>query len=360
MRVKTLKDVHVRAHHPRRTGRPKGVVFEGFVIEIAREVSGESIDGNARWYQDRNGDFIWSGGTTRIEEIPVTDIVAEAEEVDKLSIGQKKLSIPEIWKKTRGEGVKVAVLDSGIDRTHPEFKQAIAEGTNTRSPAFGVEDSDGHGTHCAGIIGARGHGEVIGVAPACKLYPVKVINGQTSPFKLRAFLEAMSWAVQKRVDVISISLGTEKDTENAILAAVEHAVQANIIVVAAIGNDGDDPPEPDQPPGDFPAVHPECISVGALNDDLTLDPITSRFPNITLCAPGRMVKSTWVAGRYEQKTGTSMAAPFVAGVAALLKSKRPAASPREIRKALVDTALVKEQGGLTYRVIQPLKAFNAL
>ena len=360
MKVKTLQDVHIRAHHPRRVDPAKGIVFKGFVIEVARELEGERIDGNARWYQDLNGDFIWSGGTTKIEEIPHIDVVREAIAHDKLSASQKQLRIPEIWERTRGEGVKVAVIDSGIVREHPDFRGAITDGFNARSPGAHFHDLDGHGTHCAGVIGARGLGEVIGVAPACSLFPIKMINRQTSGFSVDAFEKAMFWAIERGVHVISISLGKEEDPGNAMLHVVEKAMQANIVVVAAIGNDGEDHAGMGLNLGDFPAVHPECISVGALADDLTLATYSSRFSGTTLCAPGNNVKSTWKDGGYSTQTCTSIATPFVAGVAALMRAKRPGASVDEIRNALVRTAALRRVGDFEYRVIQPVAAFDAV
>ena len=361
MKVLTIQDVHIRENRPSREARRKGVVFKDFEIDVERVLPGESIEGNDVWYQDRNGDFLWSGGTTRIEEVARRIRVGEREiEERKLSFAQRTLGVTEIWQRTTGEGVRVAVIDSGILNTHVDFGGSFQEGFNARSMGQSFADIDGHGTHCAGVIAAGGAGEMIGVAPGCDLFAVKMINRQTSGFSEDAFERAMDWAIQKKVHVVSLSLGTDRDPDNRLLDCLEKAALADILVVAAIGNEGEDQPGVSREHGDFPAVHPECISVGALNDDLTMTAYTSRFSDITICAPGNNVHSTWIDGGYRRNTCTSIATPFVAGVAALLRSKRPDLKADAIRDALVNTALEREQNGLKYRVIQPLVAFNAV
>jgi len=360
LKILTLQNINLREKTASRMARKKGVVFKDFEVEVARVVTGEAIEGNDVWYQDRNGDFLWSGGTTRVEDVTQQQVGPLVIDDHQLSPAQRMLGIPEIWKHATGKGVRVAVIDTGILSSHPDLSPPFVAGFNARQSNTDFADIDGHGTHCAGIIAARGLGEMIGVAPDCALYAVKMANRQTSGFSKEAFQAAIDWAIDQQVHVISLSLGTNEDADQTLRLSVEKAVNADIVVVAAIGNEGTDQQGPAPEHGDVPARYAACISVGALHDDLTLTAYTSKFDNITVCAPGNDVVSTWKDGRYHRETCTSMATPFVAGVVALLRSKRPDLPAADLHAILKNTALEKQDGPLRYRVIQPLAAFHEL
>ena len=357
MKVLTLMDVHIRAKNASREAPKKGVVFKGFEIEVDGIVAGERIDGNDVWYRDLNGDFIWSGGTTRVEEGRRVQVGEESVSATQMTPSQRSLQIGEIWKHTRGAGVRVAVIDTGLDASHPSLRGGFREGFNANDSGD-ASDRDGHGTQCAGIIAARGAGRMIGVAPECELYAAKIMNMRVDGFLVADMERAFRWAIDHEVDVISVSLGISADENGRLRQAVKTAVDAGITVVAAIGNTNRHTGDPDV--GDFPAKCPGCVSVGAVNDELELMSYTKRNAGLTICAPGHDVLSTGLGGSFSTHRCTSLAAPFVAGVVALMKSKRKEAMPGEIEHALVSTAAERVDDGYSYRIIQPLAAYEAL
>jgi subtilisin family serine protease len=207
-----------------------------------------------------------------------------------------------------GAGVKVAVLDTGIDVDHPDLY--VAGGVNAFNTRKRYDDDHGHGTHCAGIIAAKDNTiGVIGVAHGVALYAVKVLDRSGSG-TVSSLLTGIEWSINNDMDVISMSLSTSSDILS-LEQACTAAVDAGIVVVAAAGNQYDAYDA-------YPASYENVISVGAtdINDDL------ADFSNINddmyLVAPGVAIKSTYKGGEYRTWDGTSMACPHVAAVAALV------------------------------------------
>uniref|UniRef100_A0A831U1J1 Subtilisin n=1 Tax=Geobacter metallireducens TaxID=28232 RepID=A0A831U1J1_GEOME len=215
-----------------------------------------------------------------------------------------------------GAGIKVAVLDTGIDYNHPDLKDNYRGGYN-----FVYDNDDpfddsmsayvptGHGTHVAGIIGARNNGTgVVGVAPDVSLYAVKVLNAGLAG-DVSDVIAGIEWAINNKVQIISMSIGSSLYSE-ALREACDRAAQAGIILVAAAGNFNSSAIE-------YPAAFDSVIAVTATRPDDTR-PLYNYGPQMELAAPGVGIKSTVPGGGYGYLTGTSQAAPHVAGVAALL------------------------------------------
>lgn len=228
--------------------------------------------------------------------------------------------------------VVLAVLDTGMDVTHPEFAGRVVGAQNFTTggaPDANVTDADGHGTHVAGIAAAAGNNArgVAGVAWGVKVMPLKVLGGSGGTFDV---LDGLMYAVRyapgdgTRVRVINMSLGIPSAAVSGFFAqAIAEAREAGILVVAAAGNDGRDGPH-------SPSTAPHCVAVGATTRYLGWEMLAG-FSNygdrLDLTAPGAEILSTLpTAGspmgqEYGFADGTSMAAPYVAGVAALMVAK---------------------------------------
>ncbi len=233
-----------------------------------------------------------------------------------------------------GAGIKVAVLDTGI-ASHPDL---VVYGGASFVPGVGsYNDGHGHGTHCAGIVGAR-HNliGVVGVAPQCHLYGVKVLNDAGSG-QLSWILAGMAWARQNGMRVISMSLGSNQNPVLAYTQAVSQCLAAGVVVVAAAGNSFGT----SYPFVGAPANSPGVIAVGAVNSAGVIAPFSSRGGvgnQVTISAPGVSVNSTHLANGYKSMSGTSMACPHVAGGVALVRRRFPSWTPAQVRARLVTTA----------------------
>ena len=219
--------------------------------------------------------------------------------------------------------MKVAVIDTGIDAAHPDLAGQVAGGFNAVDAAKpdAWQDDEGHGTHVAGTIAAKRDGKgVVGVAPKVRLYAVKVLdkdgNGNYSDV-----IAGIEWAVSHGIKVANMSLGADTGSE-ALKRAVTAANKAGLLIVAAAGNSGG--------PVGFPASYPETIAVAASDIKDGVADFSSRGPEVDFIAPGVDVKSVNKDGGWVELSGTSMATPHVAGLAALAVA-RGASTPAAIR-----------------------------
>lgn len=246
-----------------------------------------------------------------------------------------------------GQGIRIAVLDTGLDLSHPDFADRAIE---TRSFVAGqsVQDGNGHGTHCAGIAAgpAEPSGQPrYGVASEAQLYVGKVLGDEGSGGD-GGILEGIDWAVGQGCHIVSMSLGSPVGPGDGYSAVFEEvakrALAAGTLIVAAAGNDSKRP-EMIAPVG-HPANCPSIMAVAAVNEDLSVAPFSSGSlegdgGEVDLAAPGVDVLSSWPAPElYRSLSGTSMATPFVAGVAALYAQSDPDARAARLSERLLGSA----------------------
>jgi major intracellular serine protease len=248
-------------------------------------------------------------------------LIEENEEINEVPKGVELIQAPQIWNKTKGKGIKVAVLDTGCDITHPDLKDRIIGGRNftddDRSNPDIFNDYNGHGTHVSGTIAAtENHSGVIGVAPEAGLLIVKVLNKAGSG-KYEWSIKGIHYAIEQNADIISMSLGGPADVPE-LHEAIKAAVEKDILVVCAAGNEGDG----DDSTNEFayPGCYNEVVSVGAINLERGSSDFTNSHNQIDVVAPGEGILSTYLNGKYAKLSGTSMSAPHVSGALALIKT----------------------------------------
>jgi subtilisin len=218
-------------------------------------------------------------------------------------------------KHARGEGIKVAVLDSGIDYNHPDLVASYAGGYNFVSLNSDPLDDAGHGTFVSGIIAANDDGSgIIGVAPDSQLYALKVLDSNGIGY-ISDIISALQWCIDHNIDIVSMSFGLQSYDSPALHDIISTAYSHGIVLVAAAGN----------VPGivDYPAAYGEVIAVGAADSNDSRASFSATGSSLELVAPGVRVVSTYpyrLGGPYHSDDGTSAAAPHVAGVAALIKA----------------------------------------
>jgi subtilisin len=256
------------------------------------------------------------------------------------------INAPAAWSRGyKGSGVKVAVLDTGI-ANHNDL--AIAGGVSFVSGVSSYDDGHSHGTHCAGIIGARNNFiGIVGVAPLCSLYAVKVLADSGSGSSSWV-IAGMDWCIQNNINVASMSLGSQSGPSVAYAAAVRRCQEAGVTVVTSAGNSGNSSSFPwvGSPANAYQRSNSNAspIAVGAVSQSSTIASFSSRdgdhseWNRVTVVAPGVSVKSTVLNNGYGEKTGTSMACPHVAGLAALLYEKYPGISPINVERRITATA----------------------
>ena len=254
----------------------------------------------------------------------------------------------------RGEGVNIAVIDSGCDIEHESLKNNIVGVRNftdedNKDPNI-VIDRVGHGTHVCGIIAADGsNNSIIGVAPSANLYILKAIDGSGTG-KVSWVVDAINYAVEKDVDIISMSLGMPKGDAK-LERAIKTAISRNILVVCAAGNEGDG--NYDVFEYSYPASYVDVISVGAVDKK----GIPASFSNsnlvVDLVAPGVDIISTYPHNQFASLSGTSMAAPHVTGSLALLKNWSRDEFQRDLTQEEIYAQLIKYTRNLGFpRTVQ--------
>jgi len=242
--------------------------------------------------------------------------------------GYNALRLGEIHNSLTGLGVRVAVIDSGVDRTGPELNEPgrVLDGCDwVISPTnvcqgTGVTDENGHGTHVAGIIAAKRDGlGVTGVSPDAEILPLRVLNADGAGW-LSDIAAAIDYAVANNAKVINLSLGGTSDFA-LIRVAVENAISRGVVVVAAAGNSGLGAAP------SYPAAYQGVIAVAATTESSRIATYSNEGNYIDVAAPGSDILSSWPFGSgYARLSGTSMASPQVAGLAALLLDQDVAAN----------------------------------
>lgn len=242
------------------------------------------------------------------------------------------LGLSDAHTRSLGVGMIVAVIDSGVDTTHPDLSTRIAPGgfdflTNSSTIADpGPGRFTGHGTIIAGLI-AR-------AAPGARVLPIRILDtaGQSTTFLIA---RGIYHAIDNGAHVVNVSLGTAAENQDILRLALQEAETRNVLVVAAAGNDNvESPPR-------FPAGFTTngAVSVTAVNAASVRAPFSNYGPWVTFSAPGVSVVGPVPGGGYGRVSGTSFAAPHVSGIAALVKSRCPGLTNAELRQRLQDSAL---------------------
>ncbi|PLR80644.1 hypothetical protein CVD25_19020 [Bacillus canaveralius] len=228
-----------------------------------------------------------------------------------------------------GDGVKVAVLDTGV-ANHNELN--ITGGVSTVDYTNSWQDDNGHGTHVSGIIAAQPdiasvNGlDITGVAPDADLYAVKVLDSSGSG-NLQDILQGLDWAIANGMDIINLSLGSSEYSQ-LFEQMINDAYEKGILIVAASGNDGLENSV------HYPAKFSDVIAVSSVNESLKISDFSSTGNEVDFSAPGENIISTFTQGNYAFQSGTSQATPHVTGMLALLKEKYPNLTNSELKTLL--------------------------
>ncbi|GAB1691049.1 type VII secretion-associated serine protease mycosin [Krasilnikovia sp. M28-CT-15] len=273
---------------------------------------------------------------------------------------QRRLTPQRAWMLTRGAGVTVAVIDSGVDPSVPQLAGHVGAGANLVARGPGDVDCVAHGTFVAGIIAARPVAGVpfAGIAPDARILPLRqTVNGADGSVKLLA--AAIRKAVQGGATVVNVSLSAYASSPE-LEAAVRDAIRHDVLVVAATGNRGDN-----GNPRPFPASLPGVLAVGALDEKGAVPKSSGTGPFVSLVAPGVDVVSLGRGGPgHLRGSGTSFAAPFVAGVAALVRARYPRLSAVQVKHRLEVTAdhpaTALPDPTFGYGVVNPMAAVSTV
>ncbi len=262
--------------------------------------------------------------------------------------GIERVEAPQSWSASTGDGISVAVLDTGIDENHEDL--TVTGGVNTIDGTPWGSDGSGHGTHVAGTIAALDNDRgVVGVAHEVGLYAVKVLDDNGSG-TISSVVKGIEWVVEQGdgdgnfIEILNMSLGTSSDSQTLRNACDEAYYGYGHLLVAAAGNDGN--PGGNNDSLHYPAKYDSVIAVAASDENDRRPSWSSTGPNLELTAPGADILSTLPGDEYARWSGTSMAAPHVAGVAALVWATNPTLYETHdaefqndaVRSVLADTA----------------------
>src|SRR5215470_4630388 len=238
-----------------------------------------------------------------------------------------KLRLTEAHGVSTGHKVLVAVIDSGIDASHPELQGTIDEEFAANAAAEKVHS---HGTGVAGVIAA--HARLRGAAPSVRILAIRAFGGATASAEGTTFhvLKGLNFATERGARVINMSFAGPFDP--ALARLIADARGKGAILIAASGNAG-----PKSPPL-YPAADPNVIAVAATDADDNLFAKSVRGPHIAIAAPGVDILTTAAGGSYQVVSGTSFSAAYISGIAALLLERRPKLRPEAVRRILVTTA----------------------
>jgi subtilisin len=298
----------------------------------------------------------------------------EREEVLSLQDAKQKagwsitsFDLPRAWAMSKGEGVRVAVLDTGVDLDHPDLARNLLPGMNFIDPNRPPQDDNQHGTHVAGIIAAENNDiGMVGVAPEAKIIPVKVLD-RSGNGNLVNVAQGIRWAADEaKADLICMSLGSPNPVQE-VRKAIQHAQSKGVVCFVAAGNSGRTKQL------FYPAEYPETVAIGSIDENFARSGFSNTGESLDFMAPGGRIFSTVPDNWYAILSGTSMAAPFATGVAALVLSylrnkgaKTPSTADDYIEAFRHHTLPIKNedlrdkkfyQG---FGIIEPSKLFEAL
>ncbi|MCX5113730.1 type VII secretion-associated serine protease mycosin [Streptomyces sp. NBC_00378] len=302
-------------------------------------------------------------------------VPARADAIRDQQWGLQALHTDQAWRTTKGKGITVAVVDTGVDGNLPDLSGQVLPGKDMIGFGAGRGDRSWarHGTAMAGIIAGHGHGTgrsdgVLGIAPEVKILPVRVILEASDPARARArksrgtaLADGIRWAADHGADVINLSLGDDSKSAHPDPgedAAIQYALKKGAVVVASAGNGGEK--------GDhisYPAAYPGVIAVAAVDRYGTHAAFSTRRWYATVSAPGVDIVVAAPDGQYYVEWGTSAASAFVSGAVALVRAAHPGLTPAQIKKLLADTARSSPASGRDdargYGIVDPAAAIEA-
>jgi membrane-anchored mycosin MYCP len=287
----------------------------------------------------------------------------------KLPYEDQLYDLPRLASLATGAGVRVAVVDSGVDARHPQLKGRVAAGRDLlHDGPDGRQDCIGHGTAVASIIAAAQQDGVPfhGLAPEATIVPVRITEKETIDGKEvgpdgspAEFADAIAWAARRsggNARVINLSVVMTQDNA-AVRQAVKEAVKAGVVVVAAAGNNGK-PGDPNSTP--YPAAYPGVIGVGAVDGNGVRASFSQHGSYVDITAAGTGITAATPGSGHGGFEGTSFATPFVAATAALILQREPRLTPAQVQGRLVATADPAPGGGRSdeygYGLLNPYRA----
>ncbi|MEU4655646.1 type VII secretion-associated serine protease mycosin [Streptomyces sp. NPDC023723] len=273
----------------------------------------------------------------------------------------------DVWTESQGAGVTVAVVDSGVDATHPDLTGQVLEGKDFTNGGNAHEDLIGHGTKMASIIAAHGHGSggtsgVMGMAPEAKILPVRTLQTRKDKNLDETWGPAVRYAVDQGAKVINLSFGADggSKTTSDGREAIAYAQAHDVVVVAAAGNEA-------ATAVIEPAALPGVVSVGAVDEDANLWTDSNTGKGLALTAPGVEIvgANNTMSNGYGVSSGTSEATAYVSAAAALVRSKYPDLSAGQVINRLIKSATLKQHKGLEapdeeygYGIVRPYSALT--
>ncbi|MEU9999591.1 type VII secretion-associated serine protease mycosin [Streptomyces sp. NPDC050848] len=288
----------------------------------------------------------------------------------------QRVLLDELWQDTKGKGIRVAVIDTGVDDVNPQLKTAVdakagkdylkpdkdnpGSGDDKRGKTDGTVDEVGHGTKVAGIIAARPRAGTgfVGLAPEATIIPIRQ-NDEKNSGKSDTMALAIDHAVDQDADVINISQDTTQplSPDSAMGKAVARALAKDIVVVASAGNDGMD----GKLKNTYPAAFPGVLAVASSDRNNERAEFSQSGEFVGVAAPGVDMVSTVPGGGQCVDNGTSFSAPYVSGVAALLRAKHPKWTPAQIVARIEQTAVRSINGRdnhVGWGVVDPVRALS--
>jgi len=244
----------------------------------------------------------------------IENVFSIQEVKQKAGWGITAFDLPKAWEKTKGQGVKIAVLDTGCDLDHPDLVGNLIDGMNFIDSSKKPWDDNKHGTHVCGIIAAENNEiGMVGVAPNAKIIPVKVLD-KNGNGNAKSICQGIRWAVDvAHADFICMSLGCPSPVDE-VRDAIQYALSKKVICFVAAGNSGVTQQI------FYPANYPETIGIGSIDENFNRSNFSNTGYSLDFLAPGGQILSTVPDNWYAIMSGTSMATPFAVGVAALLLS----------------------------------------
>ncbi|WP_335938166.1 type VII secretion-associated serine protease mycosin [Streptomyces sp. PTD5-9] len=276
----------------------------------------------------------------------------------------QRVLLDELWQDTKGKGIRVAVIDTGVDKANPQLGPAVDASAGADllkgGKSDGTVDEVGHGTKVAGIIAARprkGTG-FVGLAPEATIIPIRQ-NDEKNSGKDTTMATAIDHAIAKKADVINISQDTTKPLaeDSALGRAVARALAADIVVVASAGNDGMD----GKLRRTYPAAFPGVLAVASSDRNNERAPFSQSGDFVGVAAPGVDIVSTVPGNGQCTDNGTSFSAPYVAGVAALMRAKYPTWTAAQVVARIEQTAERSVTGHdpfVGWGVVDPVRALS--